>query len=462
MGDKAMLPYLIQERFSRRDIIKQALILGLSLSAAGNLLQGCSTNTNMLESSLNFANWASAETATRDNIDMALQAFEKLNNVQINNIAMPFDEVLVQTTELIQAKISLDIMELSGNCPYALAGIGALADLSSFVTSEWQRRDAFPNSFAAGTYKGKLYAVPFSITPHGFWYNKELMTTVGLNATRPPRTIDELNEAMSILRAKLPANSYPIALDTSITEYALIGFWPWIWTFGGNPMVDNGNGEVTINWVDEGTVAAFQWLQDTVRKKWTPPNLAIKAERELMAEGTIAFKLDGPYLSSIMGSINPAFSTIQQVNKTFAVTTTPLGPGVSQPVTCADIHNLSIASSTSNKELAWKLINFLTTSPEVITTFLIREGGILPHRSYNIQPHLYGQNYADPISQSFIYDVIPSMRPPAFGPRYSVAAIAVVTALQEISNGATVKPRLRKLTDEVKSIYSSSLSSDAA
>ena len=130
---------------------------------------------------------------------------------------------------------------------------------------------------------------------------------------------------------------------------------------------------MTINWADDGTVAAFQWLQDAVRKKWTPPNLAIKAERELMAEGTIVFKLDGPYLTGILGSVNPEFSTIQQVNQTFAVTTTPLGRD-HQPVTCADIHNLSIASSSSNKELAWKLINFLTTSPQVITTFLIPEG----------------------------------------------------------------------------------------
>jgi multiple sugar transport system substrate-binding protein len=451
MWDKALLPDLIKERLSRRDIIRRALVLGLSLGVTGNLLQACSTST--LESSLNFANWASAETATRDNIDTALQAFENLNNVQVNNIAMPFDGVLTQTTDLIQAKIALDVMELSGNCPYVLAGMGALTELGSFVAPDWLHKDAFPNSFAAGTYKDTLYAVPFSITPHGFWYNKVLMATVGLNPARPPRTIDELNEVMSMLRAKLPANYYPIALDTSVTEYALIGFWPWIWTFGGQPMVNNRNGDMTINWADEGTIAAFQWLQDAVRKKWTPPNLAIKAERELMAEETIAFKLDGPYLAGIMGSINPAFSTIRQVNQTFAVTTTPLGRGVSQPVTCADIHNLSIASSASNKELAWKLINFLTTSSEVITAFLIPEGGMLPHRSYNIQPQLYEQYYADPISQAFINNVIPTMRPPAFGPRYSLAAIAVVTALQEISNGATVKPRLLKLTDEVKSIY---------
>jgi multiple sugar transport system substrate-binding protein len=172
-----------------------------------------------------------------------------------------------------------------------------------------------------------------------------------------------------------------------------------------------------------------------------------------MAEGTIVFKLDGPYLTGILGSINPAFSSVQLVNTTFAVTTTPLGPGVISPVTCADIHNLSISSFSTNKELAWKLINFLTTSPAVITTFLIPEGGVLPRRSYDVDQHLYSQFYADAISRTFIDSIIPTMRPPAYGPRYSTAALAVVTALQEIANGAVVRPRLLKLTDEVRAIY---------
>lgn len=451
MWDNLILPFAGQGKIRRRDLMRHAAAIGLSLGAAGTLLQGCS-NTSALESSLNFANWASAETATRANIDKALPTFERQNNVQVNNIGMQFDEVLTQLTEMIRAHITLDVMELSGNWPYALAGMGALADLGPFVSQDWYT-DAFPGSFAAGTYKEKLYAVPFSITPHGFWYNKVLLSAMGLDAARPPRTMDELNQAMTVLRTRLPRNSYPIALDTSATEYALIGFWPWIWTFGGEPMVDNGNGAVTINWADEGTIAAFQWLQDAVRKRWTPPDLAIKAERALMAEGTIVFKLDGPYLTGILGSLNPAFSTSQQVNQTFAVTTTPLGPGVTQPVTCADIHNLGIGAASSNKALAWKLINFLTTSPAMITNFLIPEGGMLPRRSYNIKNQFYGQYYADPISQAFIHDVIPTMRPPAFGPRYTTAAMAVVTALQEIADGAAVKARLLKLTDEVKSVY---------
>ncbi len=434
--------------------MQRALMAGVSLISIESILQSCTTDAGLTSSSLNFANWASAETATRANIDKALQAFESQNNVQVNNIGMPFDDVLNQLTAMTKAGIPPDVMELSGNWPYALGGSGALADLGPFVSQSW-RKDAFPNSFEAGTYKGTLYAVPFSITPHGFWYNKKLMAKAGLDTTKPPRTIDELNQAMDALRAALPADSYPIGIDTSVTEYALTGFWPWIWTFGGNPMVDDGKGNVTINWADDGTVAAFQWLQDAVKKRWTPNGQAIKNERDMMSFEKLVFKLDGPYLTGILGDTNPVFDSVQKVNASFGVTTTPLGPGVTKPVTVADIHNLGMSSLAKNKELAWKLIDFLTTARDVIVSFLIPEGGVLPHTSFNTSQQLYASYYSDAISREFITNVIPTMRPPAFGLRYSTAAMAVVTALQQIANGADVRTRLVKLTDEVNAIYHS-------
>jgi multiple sugar transport system substrate-binding protein len=299
-----------------------------------------------------------------------------------------------------------------------------------------------------------LYAVPWTITPHGFWSAKDLMTQAGLDPAKPPTTIDELNSQMDTLRAKLPADAYPIGIDISKTEYALVGFWPWIWTFGGNPMVDDGKGNVTINWADDGTVAAFQWLQDLVKKKLTPPDQAIKAERELMANGKIAFKLDGPYLSGIFANTNPKLSTKAAVNEHFEVTTTPVLKAGNKPVTAADIHNLGMSSQAKDKDLAWKLIRFLTTNAEVIKTFLIPQGGMLPIKSYNSNA-AYGPSYADKIDQAFINDVIPTMRPPAYGPRYSTAATFIVTALQEIAGGADVKSRLKQLNDAVKTVYSS-------
>lgn len=447
---------MVESRFGRRDFITRALAVGMASAGVGTLLSACGGDTTgaATATKLSFANWASAESATKKLIDSTLQDFQTQNNVKINNIGLPFDQMLQQLTAMTSGGNPPDVMELNGNWPYALGGAGALEDLTRYVSPNWRSAsDSFPGGFEVGTYKGSLYAVPFSITPHGFWYSKDLMTQAGLDATKPPTTIDQLNTQMAVLRTKLPADSYPIGIDISKTEYALVGFWPWIWTFGGNPMIDDGKGNVAINWADDGTVAAFTWLQQAVAKKWCPPDQAIKAERELMANGKIAFKLDGPYMTGILGNTNPALNTVAAVNQHFGVSSTPTGPGLSSPVTCADIHNLSMSSQAANKQLAWKFIDYLTSSDSVITKFLIPEGGVLPHKSMVTSGGKYADKYTDAISQSFITNVIPTMRAPAFGPHYSTAATFIVTALQEIAGGAPVKARLQQLTNEVKTLY---------
>jgi len=78
---------------------------------------------------------------------------------------------------------------------------------------------------------------------------------------------------------------------------------------------------------------------------------------------------------------------------------------------------------------------------------------MLPHQSFDTSDQLYSRYYSDAISRSFITNVIRTMRPPAFGLYYSTAAASVVSALQEIANGANVKQRLTRLTAEVKAIY---------
>jgi len=447
----------LEGKVDRREFIKRALIIGMTASGLESFLAACgggsSPSSGSSTTTVKYANWASAETATKKQIDQALQQFQTQYKAKVDNIAIPFDSMLTQLQTMTAGGNPPDVMELSGNWPYALGGGGALQALNSYIGS-W-RTDAFTNSFEVGTYKSQVYAVPFSISPHGFWYNKKVMQQNGLDPNKPPTTMDELNSMMAELRAKLPANVHPIGIDISKTEYALVGFWPWIWTFGGNPMQEDNQGNVTINWADDGTVKAFQWLQDMVKKNWTPPDQAIKAERQLMSTDEIVFKLDGPYLTGILQSDNPSvYKSVSDVNAHWGVTTTPVGPGQSGPVTCADIHNLGMSAQSNNKDLAWKLIQYLTSNKQVLTNYLVTEG-IFPHKSDVTTGGAYANLFSDPISQAFIYKVIPTMRPPAYHPKYSQAATYIVTALQDIAGGANVKQRLGQLNNDVKTVFGS-------
>src|SRR5690242_10573231 len=89
---------LLAGRINRRDFILRSLAVGVSFSSIAAFLESCgssgSPSSNSNSTTLKYANWASAESATKTQIDNAIQAFESANNVKINNIAIPFDQML--------------------------------------------------------------------------------------------------------------------------------------------------------------------------------------------------------------------------------------------------------------------------------------------------------------------------------------------------------------------------------
>ncbi|MGC5167190.1 ABC transporter substrate-binding protein [Luteimicrobium sp. DT211] len=83
---------------------------------------------------------------------------------------------------------------------------GQVLDLSDLITDETTK------AIGDGVLKseqidGKTYAMPYTVTPGGMWYSKDLFQKAGI--TSNPTTIDELNTAVTQLKAK---NITPIAL----------------------------------------------------------------------------------------------------------------------------------------------------------------------------------------------------------------------------------------------------------
>jgi raffinose/stachyose/melibiose transport system substrate-binding protein len=74
---------------------------------------------------------------------------------------------------------------------------GKLADITS-MTSSWI--GDLGNAAAGWQVDGKQYGVPFDLHVVGFWYRKDLFAQAGI--TSPPATMDDLNAAVTKLKAK--------------------------------------------------------------------------------------------------------------------------------------------------------------------------------------------------------------------------------------------------------------------
>ena len=96
-------------------------------------------------------------------------------------------------------------LQRGGGKMAAMVEAGQLKDLTSLVTPETKAAigDA---ALGTGSLDGKVYAIPQSVLPGGLWYSKDLFTAAGV--TTPPTTLDELNAAVTKLKAK----GTPIAL----------------------------------------------------------------------------------------------------------------------------------------------------------------------------------------------------------------------------------------------------------
>lgn len=390
------------------------------------LVVGCSSDDSTTDGkgnsdeetiTITFANWISAEEATAEGINKVIEEFEKENpNVKIENMPIPFDQMRQQLLTMASGGNLPDVVMLNGPWPQELGSQGALEDLYSLASNSYIE-DNWVGALEAGEYEGKLYAVPFSLTPHAFWYNKKLMEEAGLDPNKPPKTLDELEEAMEQIKNELGSEGvYPIGIDTTLIDYALVQFWPWFYAHGAMPLY---NGQVNFN--SEEVMNSLEWLRSLVNKEYTPVGQQIKELRELTAKDKMVFRIDGPYLKGIIESLNPEYSG-DAFYENFGVTTIPVGLN-EQSKTLADIHQLGISADSEHKEIAWEFIEFLVTSDVSINDYQIPSGVIPPLKSTQSE-------ILDPITEVYYNEVFDTMVGGPYGPEYGQAQQIMIEAMQ--------------------------------
>ncbi len=423
---------------------KGLLFIGMSVVGAmlgGQVFAASCSGTPV---TLRFANWASAEAATAKEVNQVAKVFEEDNPcVKIKNIALPYNSMLSQLTIMAVGNNMPDVVELSSGWPQVLAGQGALANLKGFASTSFISEN-FPAMLEDGTYQGKLVAVPLSLTPHGFWYNKKLMAEAGLDPSNPPRTIAELDHDMSVIKQNLPG-VWPLGIMSDKALYTTVENWPWLQAFCATPpMADH-----QLGWTRSCTIKAFEWLQSLAKKGYILVGQDIKDNRQLLSTNKEVFEIDGPYLRGIIASINPEYKSDKAFADAFGVTTVPVGPsGVAR--TAIDIHLIGMSATAPHPEVAWKFIKFMVGSQASVRDFLIPEGGIPPLKSSQTA---FKAELSQSYQQAWIKEIIPTARPIPYNPLWQQAANHMIDAVQLVLNGANVKTTLKALESQLQKVY---------
>lgn len=247
-----------------------------------------------------FTAWSLQEGATRDVIMSAVERYSQASGAQITDVAYPYNEYLNQV--LLQARggnlsgaVQLDIAWLA-----PLAAMGVLKDLGPFA----EGTDYTAAALSSGQIDGVQYGLPWTTASIGMVANQQLLEEAGV--TELPVTIEEFEAALEALKAYDP-DVIPYAGMTDTAQ--LKDIIPWIWTFGGQVIDEEGN--VVLN--DEATIAAVEWYASLVERGLVAPDMDRFDARQLFAQGRVGFYDDAIVARGLVTSAAPESGLEQYV-----------------------------------------------------------------------------------------------------------------------------------------------------
>jgi len=260
---------MMEDKMSRRSL---TTLLVLTLV----LLIGLAPVMAQDGGSFTFTGWSLQEGATRDVIMGVVGEYSAATGAEITDVSYPYNEYLNQI--LLQARggnlsgaVQLDIAWLA-----PLAAMGVLKDLGPVVEGAGYTDAAL----SSGQVNGVQYGLPWTTASIGMVANMQLLEEAGV--TELPTTIAEFEAALEALKAHDP-DVIPYAGMTDTAQ--LKDIIPWIWTFGGTVIDDEGN--VVLN--DEGTIAAVEWYASLLERGLIAPDMDRFDARQLFAQGRVGF-----------------------------------------------------------------------------------------------------------------------------------------------------------------------------
>jgi multiple sugar transport system substrate-binding protein len=402
------------------------MLVAAALSAVVLALAGCGGDDDGGAAeggpvTLTFANWASAEDATRQGMLDLIKRFEDANpDIKIKSESVPFSDIGQNLVLRVNSGNPPDVSQISGNDTFAVAATGGLADLDQSLSDV--KSQLLPDDVEMGTIDGKWVAMPWKDSPQGFFYNKKLMEEAGLDPNSPPATIEELDQAMAQVKQEKP-DVIPLGTDTTNRTFGLASQWPWMLAFGAQPFTD---GKASA---DTPEMRAYlEWISGVVKNDYTLPNRRIGDFRPLAAQGEVAFIVDQPLLKGVIQSTNGMKD--KEFFDTWGVTTLPQGQtGESYSVPLG--HQLVVfnkAVDDGKGEAAAKFLEFLATDAQAIKDFTIGVESSLPPLA---EPGPEIQQLLDtPLYKAFQEKILPSSTLPVYGQVFSAGSTPVMAGVQ--------------------------------
>jgi sn-glycerol 3-phosphate transport system substrate-binding protein len=211
-------------------------------------------------------------------IDGYARQFEKENpGIKVNPVyAGNYDDARIRALAALKAGQSAPLSVLFSIDLYELLEQDAIVAWDDVATSAEDRawlKSFYPALLLNGTYKGKVYGIPFQRSTIVLYWNKEAFKEAGLDPEKPPANWNEMTEAArKLVKKDAAGNVSRWGVMVPSTGYAYWMFQAFARQNGQDLMNPEGN---RTNYAHPDVVAALQFWRD------------LGAKHQVMPQGTI-------------------------------------------------------------------------------------------------------------------------------------------------------------------------------
>lgn len=249
--------------------------------------------------------------------------------------------------------------------PISWAANGFIQPLDKYVErSKIVAKDFVPASWHQNIWDGKLWALPLQVDPNfALVWNKTIFATAGIDASRGPVTLHDYDALIRKLTFH-DANDQP--KQVGAVPWSVYGnantIYTWGWIFGGE-FYDYQAKRITAT--DSRIVASLEYLRD----HWSRLNTDVSALGQGLPTGRSTFSAGRIAMQFfVTGDLFTMVKTCPDVEVGVGKMPYKVDTGLENPAWIGG-WSLSMAKGAKNPEEGWKLIEYLTASPEGTALF---------------------------------------------------------------------------------------------
>lgn len=264
-----------------------------------------------------------------------------------------------------------DVLTLDGPNTAAYAKSGVIAPIGEFITNQ---DDFLPSILEQGTYDNQLYAIGYSESGVGIYYNEKMLKDAGIDLNELPTVDDpwDWDEFLALCEKLKETYDGPV-VDMGFndkSEWLMYAFAPFLWSEGGDIVSEDGKQAVGV-FNDEKALTAMMFIQGLIKNEYS----TISPSDNGFETGKYPLKFSGSW------TMQELEENYTEVN--YGIMPYPTSPNTEQLVSPSGSWQYAMSATTEKKEAAGKLIDFMVSTEA--TADISLGNSVLPPRYSTIE-----------------------------------------------------------------------------